>query len=112
LSELPPWLIPTLLGVVITLLAYFLKKDRQAIDDRLAAIERTASQLREKVQSLDQEIYGAKGTNGMKKALADNDQELAFQGSVNHWMSNLIQVIANKCGVEVRGDKPKRSDIR
>ena len=90
-----------LLTIVVGVLGFVL---RRSLED--------GRELRDKVRSLDQELYGAKGDNGLKKAIRDNELEAAYQSTSLHWMANLIMAVADKVGVEIRTDRPKRGDFR
>jgi hypothetical protein len=102
------WIVPTALGAIIALLAYFLKKDRDSIEDRLKLVE----DLRDKILSVEQELYGAKGDNGHRQLLKDMEREMQYLAAVNHWIANVVVATADKAGVVIRSDRPKRTDFR
>lgn len=116
---MPEWLVPVSLAVLtITagVVGYLVKSGIEGMKNRITFVEDENKTLREgvreSIRSLDQELYGAKGNNGMKAFLRELDDEIRYQGAVNHWSANLVTVIADKSGVVIRDDRPKRSDQR
>lgn len=133
---MPPWLIAGIVTAVFTLanglLLMFVKRREDEfaeIKEKVAAIEDALSMqgnraaelgrldeltalLHDQVRSVEQELYGATKTNGWRKRLNDLDEEQIHQGALAHWMANLLTVVADKSGVQIRQDRPKRGDQR
>lgn len=112
---MPSWFLPvvlTVVGMVSAVIGFLVKGALTATDKRITEVEAENKVLHDEVRSLRQEIYGPQENNGLRGDLKELDEEIRYQGAIAHWTANVVTTVADKAGVQIRSDRPKRGDMR